>query len=302
MVQQSRTEIYLLFHNLYSRCSIADIDDRIALIKEQHSQEKDLLNERLKKLQGRFDTYRDETEKVYKLFTPNQLRRVTTGRRVNWTDEDVSTAMAIYSAGPKSYKLLRQKGHPYPAPSTLRKWARKVDIKPGAFLKPVLPLLQNKGDGDWSKYCVISFDEMKVKRCFEFDRAEKQILSPADFCLVFMVSGLFQKWQQVVYFGFRDDTSKMLWDLIIENVEKCGLIPIAAVCDMRGIIQSSLALKGLFNHLKTELNTKFILTRRLNQDILERMFGYLRAKGGGLHDHPSPLELKYRIRASIVGE
>lgn len=458
-------------------------------------------------MQHRFDTYREEAEKVYKLFTPNQLRRVTTGKQTNWADEDVSTAMAIYSAGPKSYKLLRQKGHPYPAPSTLRKWARKVDIKPGAFLKPVLPLLQNKGDGDWSKYCVISFDEMKVKRCFEFDRAEKRILSPADYCLVYMVSGLFQKWQQVVYFGFRDDTSKKLWDLIIENVEKCGLIPVGAVCDMgpknqglwkdlgvdyrkpyyltpnnnkvfffadvphllkltrnhlidsgfkledggivnrapldrlvqahngrdlhlcvgigdnhfppksspkrqkvkyaaqllsdsvyaalhsvarqpempnntiatanfikvandwfdvmnvgakkidsrptrqayglqlarqdaildemisimetmeviidplskrgkakktktqkrslvpfqRGIIQSSLALKGLFNHLKTKLNTKFILTRRLNQDILERMFGYLRAKGGGLHDHPSPLELKYRIRASIVG-
>lgn len=81
------------------------------------------------------------------------------------------------------------------------------------------------------------------------------------------------------------------------KTKKRSLVPF-----QRGIIQSSLALKGLFNHLKTELNTKFILTRRLNQDILERMFGYLRAKGGGLHDHPSPLELKYRIRASIVGE
>lgn len=57
-------------------------------------------------------------------------------------------------------------------------------------------------------------------------------MSPADYCLVFIVSGLFQKWQPVVYIGFRDDTSKKLWDLIIENVEKCGLIHVAAVCDM----------------------------------------------------------------------
>lgn len=40
-------------------------------------------------------------------------------------------------------------------------------------------------------------------------------------------------------------------------------------------------------------DVQYLLTRRINQDVIENFFGIIRAKGG-LHDHPSPLEFKYR--------
>lgn len=51
----------------------------------------------------------------------------------------------------------------------------------------------------------------------------------------------------------------------------------------------------------TDGKAQYIMTDRINQDVLERFFSYLRAKGAGLNDHPSPLELKYRIRACMLG-
>lgn len=63
------------------------------------------------------------------------------------------------------------------------------------------------------------------------------------------------------------------------------------------------SLLMLYQHLRahSEKAVKYIMTDRLNQDCLERFFGYMRSKGGGLNDHPSPLQFKYRLRASIVG-
>lgn len=64
---------------------------------------------------------------------------------------------------------------------------------------------------------------------------------------------------------------------------------------------SNNALKLLLEDLKRRFDTQYILTRRLNQDILENFFGIIRAKGG-LHDHPNALEFKYRLRSYIMGK
>lgn len=68
----------------------------------------------------------------------------------------------------------------------------------------------------------------------------------------------------------------------------------------KGIIINNQSLPELFLFLKKEYNIEYILTRRLNQDDLERFFGYIRYRGG-LYDHPSSLEFKYRLRLSILG-
>ena len=57
----------------------------------------------------------------------------------------------------------------------------------------------------------------------------------------------------------------------------------------------------LHKNLKERFGLKFNLTYRLNQDILENFFGFIRAKGG-LHDHPDQLEFKYRLRSFILGK
>lgn len=60
------------------------------------------------------------------------------------------------------------------------------------------------------------------------------------------------------------------------------------------------SLRLLFEDLKKRFSTKYILTYRLNQDVLEIFFGAIRSKGG-LHDHPDTLEFKYRLRSYILG-
>lgn len=60
------------------------------------------------------------------------------------------------------------------------------------------------------------------------------------------------------------------------------------------------SVKLLLEDTQRRFSTTYILTYRLNQDVLENFFGAMRAKGG-LHDHPDPLQFKYRLRSYILG-
>lgn len=46
---------------------------------------------------------------------------------------------------------------------------------------------------------------------------------------------------------------------------------------------------------------KYLFTRRLNQDILENFFAYLRSMGGS-YDHPTPVEIQHRLKWYILGK
>lgn len=63
---------------------------------------------------------------------------------------------------------------------------------------------------------------------------------------------------------------------------------------------SNNALQMLYEYVQVKYDFSFILTNRLNQDIIEHFFGALRSKGG-LYDHPSPKEFIYRLRKYILG-
>lgn len=56
----------------------------------------------------------------------------------------------------------------------------------------------------------------------------------------------------------------------------------------------------MFEDLKEKYNISYLLTCRLNQDPLEGFFSIIRAVGG-LHDHPTPLEFKCRLRNYFLG-
>lgn len=57
---------------------------------------------------------------------------------------------------------------------------------------------------------------------------------------------------------------------------------------------------GLYQYLKSIYGISYILTYRLNQDVLENFFGLIRSKGG-LHDHPDQEEFRFRLRSYILG-
>lgn len=60
------------------------------------------------------------------------------------------------------------------------------------------------------------------------------------------------------------------------------------------------SLQRLYRNLQ-KYNVKYILTHRLNQDVLENLFSQLRSRGG-LNDHPAPLNALYRLRMIILGK
>lgn len=68
----------------------------------------------------------------------------------------------------------------------------------------------------------------------------------------------------------------------------------------KGILVNNVSLDGLHSYLAEKYGLEYILTSRLNQDILENFFGAMRSRGGQF-DHPTPLQFKYRLRKYITG-
>lgn len=68
------------------------------------------------------------------------------------------------------------------------------------------------------------------------------------------------------------------------------------------LIISCTSLLELHQYLKQHHNMQYLMTHRLNQDVLEHFFGCLRQAGGSNYQHPSPVEVKYRVRSYILGE
>nr|CAH7756017.1 unnamed protein product [Callosobruchus chinensis] len=75
-----------------------------------------------------------------------------------------------------------------------------------------------------------------------------------------------------------------------------GIIPF-----QKGILLTNRSLKALLPYLQEKYSVKYILTSRLNQDVLENFFSYIRERGGA-NDHPSPLDCKYRLHWYILGK
>lgn len=69
----------------------------------------------------------------------------------------------------------------------------------------------------------------------------------------------------------------------------------------KGILLSNKSLIEMFQYLTEKYKIEYIMTYRLNQDVLENFFAYIRGMGGP-NDHPSPMDFKYRLRWYILGK
>lgn len=61
------------------------------------------------------------------------------------------------------------------------------------------------------------------------------------------------------------------------------------------------SVKELFLYLQKNYDFDFILTNRINQDVIENFFSHISYKGG-CNDHPTALEFKYRLRSYLLGK
>lgn len=74
----------------------------------------------------------------------------------------------------------------------------------------------------------------------------------------------------------------------------------------KGILICNKSLKEMLPYIQEKYSSEtfqveYLLTSRLNQDILENFFSYLRSMGAG-YDHPTPVELQHRLKWYILGK
>lgn len=167
-----------------------------------------------------------------RIFTSTQSDQLEhPNKKARWKAEDISSAMSLYSAGARSYRLLRKRNFPLPAPSTLRRWAKQIEIKPGILNKIIQ--LMSKWDYDQNeRLCVLSFDEVKIKSTYEYDKANDIAMCPKKYAQVVMVRGLVKNWKQVVYYDLDAPMTATILKFIISKLEEICFTVIAVVSDM----------------------------------------------------------------------
>ncbi|XP_071568401.1 uncharacterized protein [Temnothorax nylanderi] len=71
----------------------------------------------------------------------------------------------------------------------------------------------------------------------------------------------------------------------------------------KGILISNASLRALYDYLSMKFpqDFQYIITRRLQQDILENFFSYIRGMGA-INDSPSGYDFQYRLRWYILGK
>lgn len=74
----------------------------------------------------------------------------------------------------------------------------------------------------------------------------------------------------------------------------------------KGIIVSNTSLQQLLSYLQEQYDTfdfpiTYLITYRLNQDLLEIFFSFIRSIGYA-YDHPTSLDFKYRLKRYILGK
>lgn len=129
-------------------------------------------------------------ENLSAIFTKGQITKLKAGaKRTKWTEEDIAEAITLYAASAKLYKLLYRKKFPLPAVRTLQAWAQKVSITNG-LLNPVFKILSASTHmTELQKVCVLSFDEVKIRKTYCYDKSSDTTLAPVNYAQVAMIRG-----------------------------------------------------------------------------------------------------------------
>lgn len=124
------------------------------------------------------------------LFTQGQIKQLKAGnRRQNYKQEDIAQSITLYATSAKAYRFLKINNFPLPSVRTLQRWSQKLDVSTG-ILKPVVQLLSAANQmSQTQKLCVLSFDEMKSKKKYCYDRSTDSMLAPANYIQVAMLRG-----------------------------------------------------------------------------------------------------------------
>ena len=99
------------------------------------------------------------------------------------------------------------------------RWLSKLTVKPG-IQEPFLGIIQKRlaGGDDRDKMTNLCFDEMHIRKTYEYDHRNKQVYGNHKKMMVVMVRSLFSDWKEVVYFNFDTNMTKnLIEEIIVES-------------------------------------------------------------------------------------
>lgn len=192
----------------------------------------ELEKQKNEKVNKDYEKLRKFKSSVQHIFTNGQIRKLENPeKKIKWSLDDISSAICVHSAGPRAYKYLYKKKFPLPGLSTLRQWAKKIIVRPG-ILENVLQLMKDFSMNENDRICILSFDEMKIRSEYEYDRPNDSVLKPSNYVQVAMVRGLISKWKQPIFYQYDCRMSYQIISEIIIKLDNIGYSVVALVSDM----------------------------------------------------------------------
>jgi hypothetical protein len=63
----------------------------------------------------------------------NDKKKIPNSKRIRWSSDDIASAMSSRSVSKQAYRYLRAHNYPFPALSTLRRWAATFNLDQGTL-------------------------------------------------------------------------------------------------------------------------------------------------------------------------
>ena len=166
--------------------------------------------------------------------SPNYIRHILcpkTTKRKEYTKEDVTNALLLRSMSNQTYEYLRKNNIlSLPGEKVLEKWVQSFNCKPGLDSNFLLILKKKLEDATFQeKQAVVLFDEVNLRKVYQYDTRNKQVYQNHSKMQVVMVRSLFSNWKQVIFFDFDCNMTKDLLSHIIVKCENFGI-------NIRGIV------------------------------------------------------------------
>ena len=158
---------------------------------------------------------------------------ISTNTKKKITSDQVCRGSIIKSMSNRVFEYLRQNDlmkTKLPSRRTQGRWLSEFHVSPGvndSFLNIVQKSLE--GSKKQERQTILSFDEIDLKKCYQYDSRQKQVFGPCKKMQVCMARGLFADWKQIIFFDFQTNMTKELLDKIIICCEQHGLF-IRGVC------------------------------------------------------------------------
>jgi hypothetical protein len=193
-----------------------------------------------KKLKAQLDEANKEKERMLtclrQRFSQAQLDRIWNDKNTNWSQDDFGKAITLLGVSDKAYKITRELLQvPLPARSAVKRLLANIEFTEG-ILEGVLNLIKAAGNTmtELERQVSFCFDEAQLssRKQVTYNTTTDQIQGPHKMMQVAMISGIFSKFSNPVFYKHSCPmTKKLLFD-ILKALHEVGFHVRVVLCDL----------------------------------------------------------------------